>query len=68
VCARNTLDPDIVSALKALLLDMHLGEDGRAVLLSFEETAKFDEFLGGHERDLEDIMRLLPHVEEDLGQ
>ncbi len=68
VCARNNLDPDIVNALKALLLDMHIGEDGRAELLSFEETTKFDEFPGGYERDLENIMRLLPHVEEDLGQ
>ena len=68
VCVRNSLDPKVVRAVEDVLLGMHLSEDGRATLEEFEETTKFDRFPGGIERNLADIMRLLPHVQEDLGQ
>jgi len=54
--------------VEEVLLGMHLSDEGRAALVEFEETTKFDRFPGGIERDLADIMRLLPHVQEDLGQ
>ena len=68
VCVRNSLDPDVVRAVERLLLGMHLNDEGRAALVDFEETSKFDRFPGGIEQDLADIIRLLPHVQEDLGQ
>lgn len=68
VCVRNDLDPGIVRSIEKALLGMHLSEEGRAALRAFEETVKFDRFPGGPDRDLEVIMTLLPHVEDDLGQ
>lgn len=41
---RPGLDPALVSAIKAVLLQMDNTADGQAVLKSFEKTAKFDEF------------------------
>jgi len=54
---------DLAGALE--LLD---DKGGLIALERFEETARFDRFPGGPEHDLEIIMRLLPHVQEDLGQ
>lgn len=68
VCVRNSLDPEVVRAVESVLLGMHLNDEGRAALLNFEETRKFDRFPGGIEQDLADIIELLPHVQEDLGQ
>jgi phosphonate transport system substrate-binding protein len=68
VCVRNGLEPDVVTAFQKVLLEMHLDDEGRAVLLDFQETSRFDLFPGGAEQDLAEIMELLPHVEEDLGQ
>jgi phosphonate transport system substrate-binding protein len=67
ICVRNSLDPEIVQAVETVLLEMHLSDEGRAALLDFEETKKFDRFPRGAEEDLADIMRLLPHIQEDLG-
>ncbi len=68
VCVRNSLDPEIVQAIENVLLEMHTTDEGRAALEAFEETIRFDRFPGGPEQDLADIVRLLPHVKEDLGQ
>ena len=68
VCVRNSLEPEVVSAVQKVLLEMHLDDEGRAALLDFEETARFDPFPGGADQDLAEILTLLPHVEEDLGQ
>ena len=68
VCVRGDLDQEIVRSIEKALLGMHLNEEGRAALRAFEETVKFDRFPGGPDRDLEVIMTLLPHVEDDLGQ
>ena len=68
ICVRNTLDPEVVAAVEAVLLEMHLSEEGRSALLDFEETLRFDRFPGGIEGDLAGIMRLLPHIQEDLGE
>jgi phosphonate transport system substrate-binding protein len=68
VCVRTSLAPVIVQAIEKALLETHLSEEGRVALREFEETARFDRFPGGSEHDLEHIMTLLPHVQEDLGQ
>ena len=68
VCVRHGLKPEVVRAIEKALLEMHLSEEGQAALQDFEETTKFDRFPGGAEVDLEHIMALLPHVQEDLGQ
>jgi phosphonate transport system substrate-binding protein len=68
VCARRSLDPKVVRAIENVLLEMHLNDEGRAVLERFEETAMFDRFPGGAAQDLAQILTLLPHVQEDLGQ
>jgi phosphonate transport system substrate-binding protein len=68
VCVRNGLEPEMVEALRQVLLEMHLDDEGRAVLQGFQETSHFDLFPGGADQDLAEIVKLLPHVEEDLGQ
>jgi phosphonate transport system substrate-binding protein len=68
VCVRDSLDPQIISAIERVLLEMHLSEDGRAALEDFEETTRFDRFPRGAEQDLDLIVTLLPHVQEDLGR
>ena len=68
VCVRGGLDPRVVQAIEALLLEMHLSDEGRASLEKFEETSRFDRFPGGADHDLGYILSLLPHVQEDLGQ
>jgi phosphonate transport system substrate-binding protein len=68
VCVRNGLDSELVKAIQKVLLEMHLDDEGRAALLNFQETLRFDLFPGGADRDLSEIKKLLPHVEEDLGQ
>jgi phosphonate transport system substrate-binding protein len=68
VCVRRSLDAEVVRAIEKALLEMHLSDEGRAALQDFEETTKFDRFPRGAEADLERIMALLPHVQEDLGQ
>ncbi len=68
VCVRNSLDQRVVQAIENLLLEMHLSDEGRASLKEFEETTKFDRFPGGPHQDLAQILSLLPHVQEDLGQ
>ncbi|MEJ2582497.1 MAG: phosphate/phosphite/phosphonate ABC transporter substrate-binding protein, partial [Acidobacteriota bacterium] len=68
VCVRPGIDSDVLQALEAALLKMHLTDEGQAELRAFEETVRFDRFPGGAEHALESIMKLLPHVEEDLGE
>jgi phosphonate transport system substrate-binding protein len=68
VCVRKKLDPTVVQAIGDVLLEMHLSEEGRQALDRFEETARFDRFPGGPEKDLGIIKTFLPHVQEDLGQ
>ena len=68
VSVRKSLDTEVVHAIETLLLEMHLSDQGRAALEAFEETTKFDRFPGGSEEDLAQIVTLLPHVQEDLGQ
>lgn len=68
VCVRNSLEPEVVSAIQRVFLEMHLEAEGRTALLNFEQTSRFDVFPGGPEQDLDEIMQLLTHVEEDLGQ
>jgi phosphonate transport system substrate-binding protein len=68
VCVRQSLDPQIMDALRKVLLGMDKDEEGLAVLKAFEETAKFDLPLGGPEQQLAGIMGLMQYVEEDLGQ
>ena len=67
VSVRSSLDPKVIQAIEALLLEMHLSDEGRASLEEFEETTRFDPFPGGPDQDLAHILTLLPHVEEDLG-
>jgi phosphonate transport system substrate-binding protein len=68
VCVRSGLDPKVLQAIEKVLLEMNLSDVGRASLERFEETTRFDRFPGGPEHDLAQIMTLLPHVQEDLGQ
>jgi phosphonate transport system substrate-binding protein len=68
VCVRNGLDSELVKAMQEVLLEMHLDEGGRAALLHFQQTSRFDLFPGGADQDLSEIKKLLPHVEEDFGQ
>ncbi len=68
VSVRKSLDPKVVQAIEKVLLEMHLSDEGRASLERFEETTRFDRFPGGSEHDLASIAKLLPHVQEDLGQ
>ena len=68
VCVRRNLDPRITDSLRALLLGMDDDEEGREVLMGFEETARFDPCPGGPERQLAGIMDLMQYVEEDVGQ
>lgn len=68
VCVRNGLDSELLKAIQKVLLEMHLDDEGRATLLHFQETSRFDLFPGGADQDLSEIKQLLPHVEGDLGQ
>ncbi len=68
VCVRRSLDPRVTDALKDLLLGMDEDEEGQGVLKGFEETARFDPWPGGPERQLAGIMDLIQYVEEDVGQ
>ena len=68
VCVRDSLEPRVVDAIRKVLLEMHLDDEGRNVLLEFQGTTQFDLFPGGADQDLAEIMKLLRHVEEDLGQ
>jgi phosphonate transport system substrate-binding protein len=44
VMVRPDMDPDMVAALKTILLEMDKTPEGKEVLDIFEDTAKFDEF------------------------
>lgn len=68
VCVRPGLDSNVLQALETVLLKMHLTDEGQEALRAFEETVRFDRFPGGAEQALENIMKLLPHVEDDLGE
>jgi phosphonate transport system substrate-binding protein len=68
VCVRNGLDSELVEAIQEVLLEMHLDDEGRAALLQFQQTSRFDLFPGGVDQDLSEIKKLLTQVEEDLGQ
>ncbi len=47
VMARQGMAPALLEAIKTLLLRMHEVPEGRAVLKTFDETARFDEFASG---------------------
>lgn len=47
VLLRGDLEPDVVDAIKAIMLKMDSTADGQAVLKQFQKTAKFDEFPDG---------------------
>ncbi len=47
VAYRKDLDPNIVLAVKEVLLNAHMSKDGQSILKGFEKTAKFDEFPKG---------------------
>jgi phosphonate transport system substrate-binding protein len=44
---RAGLDPALVQAIKALMIDLDKTPDGQAILKKFQTTTKFDEFPGG---------------------
>ncbi len=47
VLVRNDLEPDVVEAIKQIMLKMDASAEGQAVLKQFQKTAKFDEFPDG---------------------
>ncbi|MGD9252877.1 MAG: phosphate/phosphite/phosphonate ABC transporter substrate-binding protein [Holophagae bacterium] len=68
VCVRAGLEDTVKERLQAVLLELDETERGREILRDFEETLKFERFSGASESAMDTISRLLPYVEEDLGQ
>ena len=68
VCARASLDPELMSAIVDVLLSMKDDDEGRSVLQAFEGTTDFDRFPQGDEQALADVVAMLPFVESDLGK
>jgi len=50
-----------VNRIKAILTEMHLSEEGKAALISFSKTRKFDDFPGGVETYLSPLQKLLKY-------
>ena len=55
---RKDLDPTLVNRLKAVLLSMHLDEEGQKVLRKADKTTKFDLLPGGEEQMYQQIREL----------
>jgi phosphonate transport system substrate-binding protein len=68
VCARSSLDPRVKEAIVEVLLAMEGDAEGRAVMEAFENTLRFDLFPNGAEQALNEVIGMLPYVEEDLGR
>lgn len=68
VCARSTLDPRVKEAVVEVLLGMEGSAEGRAAMEAFENTLRFDLFPNGAEHALDEVIGMLPYVEEDLGR
>lgn len=68
VCARSSLDPRVKEAIVEVLLAMEGDAEGRAVMEAFENTLRFDLFPNGGEDALDEVIDMLPYVEEDLGR
>ena len=61
---RGTLPTDMVDAIKGLLIGLDLTEEGKAILVKFEKTARFDEFPGGADTALARIRQLYNLVKD----
>jgi len=61
------LSTDLVSTIQDLLTQAHKTPDGRDMLLSFQRTAKFDDFEGDADKALADLTALLTLIESDLN-
>lgn len=68
VCARSSLDPRVKEAIVEVLLAMEGDAEGRAVMEAFENTLRFDLFPNGAEEALNEVIGMLPYVEDDLGR
>ncbi|MEP6984145.1 MAG: phosphate/phosphite/phosphonate ABC transporter substrate-binding protein [Chloroflexota bacterium] len=55
---RSTLAPEMVDAIKNLLIGINQTDEGKAILVKFEKTARFDEFPGGADTALARIRQL----------
>lgn len=55
---RKDLDPTVVNQLKAILLSMHLDEEGQKALRKADKTSKFDLLPGGEEQMYQKIREL----------
>lgn len=58
VMVRPDLQPEVVDAIRTILLEMDENEEGRAVLASFQATLKFDEFPEGGQAALNRMREL----------
>lgn len=58
VMVRPDLQPEVVDAIRTILLKMDQNEEGRAVLASFQATLKFDEFPEGGQTALNRMREL----------
>lgn len=61
------MEPELVEALSASLLNLDDSENGKAVLQSLD-TGKFDEFPGGTQAAFEEINRLVLLVETTISE
>jgi len=64
--ARSDLDPELVSAIKTILMDMDRTPEGRVLLQKLDKTVKFDEFPEGTETALAKMRELYKLVQKGV--
>jgi phosphonate transport system substrate-binding protein len=65
VIVSPTISEEVRNAIRDILIAMDESDEGQAVLLSFEETAQFDEFPGGAEQALTRMRELYELVQNN---
>jgi phosphonate transport system substrate-binding protein len=58
VVAQSDISPEMLEAIKTIMIDMDKSDEGKAVLEAFSETVKFDDFPQGSEAALERMREL----------
>lgn len=68
VGVRQGLDETLTQRIRETLMDMEHSEEGRAVLVKFQNTTRFDDLPGGPEQALAPFSDLLEDIDAEIGR